>query len=132
MTINGMNSNSIIRPVQVLVLPEGSITSPTLGVSNVIPDGATTHIVKGENLTRIASLYGTTVKQVMEWNNIQDAGKIKIGQNLVVSSTSPTVSPLESNNVNDAEVVPADDAESSLQNFFQGEVEEKPVIDVPE
>ena len=132
-TINGINSNSIIRPGQVLVLPEGSIPSSGLGVSNVIPDGATTHIVKrGENLTRIASLYGTTVKQVMEWNNIQDAGKIKIGQNLVVSSASPTVSPLESNNVNDAEVVPADDAESSLQNFFQGEVEEKPVIDVPE
>ena len=58
------------------------------------------HIVKrGENLTRIASLYGTTVKQVMEWNNIQDAGKIKIGQNLVVSSASSPVSPLESNNV---------------------------------
>ena len=127
-----MNSNSIIRPGQVLVLPEGSIPSSGLGVSNVIPDGATTHIVKrGENLTRIASLYGTTVKQVMEWNNIQDAGKIKIGQNLWCHP-SPTVSPLESNNVNDAEVVPADDAESSLQNFFQGEVEEKPVIDVPE
>ena len=68
----------------------------------------------------------------MEWNNIQDAGKIKIGQNLVVSSASSPVSPLESNNVNDAEVVPADEAGSSLQNFFQGEVEEKPVIDVPE
>ena len=49
-----------------------------------------------------------------------------------MSSASSPVSPIESNNVNDAVVVPADEAGSSLQNFFEVDVEEKPVIDVPE
>ena len=97
--------------------------------SVVIPDGANTHVVrKGENLTRIASIYGTTIKQIMEMNNISDAGKIRVGQSLIVSG-SPSPQPVPEV---EAQVIPADESDSSVSDFFKGVVEEKPVIDVPD
>ncbi|MDC1006336.1 LysM peptidoglycan-binding domain-containing protein, partial [Opitutales bacterium] len=81
-------------------------------------------------LTRIASIYGTTVKQIMEWNNLIDAGKIKVGQALVVSGTGVSDSILSPQA--DALVIPVVDEESRVEDFFKGVVEEKPIIDVPE
>jgi hypothetical protein len=66
----------------------------------------------------------------MEWNNLIDAGKIRVGQALVVSGTGAsdtTLSPQA-----DALVIPAVDEESRVEDFFKGVVEEKPIIDVPE
>ena len=130
MKVNGMNSSSIIRPGQVITIPEGSASTPAIPTSNiVIPDGANTHVVrKGENLTRIASIYGTTIKQIMEMNNLTDAGKIKVGQSLIVSGSSP-VQPVPQV---EAQVIPVDEGDSSVSDFFKGVVEEKPVIDVPD
>ena len=130
MKVNGMNSSSIIRPGQVITIPEGSASTPAITTSNiVIPDGANTHVVrKGENLTRIASIYGTTIKQIMEMNNLTDAGKIKVGQSLIVSGSSP-VQPVPQV---EAQVIPVDEGDSSVSDFFKGVVEEKPVIDVPD
>jgi LysM repeat protein len=133
MNANGMNKNSIIRPGQVLVLPGGSVISqsPAIVAPSIVPPGSSIHKVqKGENLTRIASIYGTTVKQIMEWNNLIDAGKIKVGQALVVSGTG--VSDRALSPQADALVIPAVDEESRVEDFFKGVVEEKPIIDVPE
>ena len=60
MEVNGMNSQSIIRPGQTLILPgASSIAVPSTTKPTVVPPGATTHVVKkGENLTRIAGIYG--------------------------------------------------------------------------
>ncbi len=135
MSVNGMNANSIIRPGQVLVVPEGSGTVAPSSSATVVPDGATAHVVKrGENLTRIASIYGTTVKQIMEWNNILDAGRIRVGQSLVVSASSSPIStsPLSNETIEDSQIIPATDESSGVEDFFKGGVEEKPVIDVPE
>ena len=130
MNVNGMNKSSIIRPGQVLAIPEGTVSTPVIPTpSLVIPDGANTHVVrKGENLTRIASIYGTTIKQIMEMNNISDAGKIRVGQSLIVSG-SPSLQPVPQV---EAQVIPADESDSSVSDFFKGVVEEKPVIDVPD
>ena len=130
MNANGMNKSSIIRPGQVLAIPEGTVSTSAIPTpSVVIPDGANTHVVrKGENLTRIASIYGTTIKQIMEMNNISDAGKIRVGQSLIVSS-SPSLQAVPQV---EAQVIPADQSDSSVSDFFKGVVEEKPVIDVPD
>ena len=126
---NGLNNNSIIRPGQKLSIPEGgsSVTAPS-APSLVVPPGATTHTVKkGDNLGRISAIYGTTVKQIMEWNGLSDPGKIQIGQNLIVSESGETVpSPSEPEGIAPAV------QDSSVQEFFEGKVEDRPVVDVKE
>ena len=55
MNMNQLNSSSIIRPGQSLIIPESvglNNLSPVIN-PNPVPAGATTHIVKkGENLTK--------------------------------------------------------------------------------
>ena len=126
---NGLSKSSIIRPGQNLVIPEGGASPAVVVPSIVVPSDALTHTVKkGDNLTRIAAIYGTTVKRVMELNGLSDPGKIQIGQNLIVSdSGSTTPSP------SDPEVIVPADPDSSLQDFFEGKVDkDRPVIDIKE
>tara|TARA_B110000495_G_scaffold202793_1_gene223984 strand:- start:118 stop:1149 length:1032 start_codon:yes stop_codon:yes gene_type:complete len=130
MAANGMDKNSIIKPGQVLVLPSGSV-SPQVPLipKTPIPSGSSVHNVKkGENLTRIASIYGATVKEIMDWNNLTDAGKIKIGQALIVSDSSNSFNSQQA----DSNIIPAENEASRVEDFFKGVVEEKPIIDVPE
>ena len=132
LSANGLGEDSIIRPGQSLVIPAGgdspSVSTP-LKPTVIVPAGALTHVVKkGDNLTRIAALYGTTVKQIMEWNGLVDAGKISVGQSLVVSgsdSPSPVVPNASAN-------PDPEDQDSSVQDFFKGKVEDRPVIDLRE
>ena len=41
-------------------------------------------VVSGDNLTKIAKKFGTTVQQLCEWNNISNPNKINVGQVLRV------------------------------------------------
>ena len=41
-------------------------------------------VKKGDNLTKIAKKYNTTVKQLASWNNIKNVNLIKVGQKLRV------------------------------------------------
>lgn len=41
-------------------------------------------VQSGDNLTKIAAMYGTTVKQLQSWNSIKDVNKIYAGQKLRV------------------------------------------------
>jgi lysozyme len=52
---------------------------------------ATYYVVRtGDSLSEIAEMYGTTVEQLAEWNNIADINFIKVGQKLIVQkSASP-------------------------------------------
>ena len=139
MEVNGMNSRSIIRPGQTLILPgASSIAVPSTTKPTVVPPGATTHVVKkGENLTRIAGIYGVSIAQIMSWNGLTDAGKIRVGQSLVVSGSNSNatltenISPpaKETNNVPDVTEPAGDD---SLQNFFKSTTEDRPLIDAPD
>ena len=139
MQANRMNGSSIIRPGQSLVIPEQSGGSTSISTEPItVPSGAISHTVKkGENLTRIAAVYGVTIKQIMEWNNLADAGKIRVGQSLIVSSGDPSTSentPIPA----PTQGAPADTSDDpspvgneSLENFFKGNVEEsRPVIEV--
>ncbi len=46
------------------------------------------HVVqKGENLWEIAKIYGVTIKDIVETNNIEDSSLIKIKQELIIPNT---------------------------------------------
>jgi LysM repeat protein len=139
MQANRMNASSIIRPGQSLVIPEQK-NSNTVTVTPVapVPDGAITHTVKkGENLTRISAIYGVTVKDIMRWNNLADAGRIRIGQALIVSDSSGSGADTSVPSAVTEPEAPVEQAlppseNDSLENFFKGNVEERPVIEVPD
>ena len=66
-------------------------------------------VVSGDNLTKIAKKYGTTVAQLVSWNNIADPNKIRVGQRLIVRKDStptptPTPTPSGSYKVTDAQM----------------------------
>ena len=139
MQANGLTKFSIIKIGQVLNLPGESVSqdSPAgvaQSVSSIVPDGASTHTVqKGDNLTRIAAIYGTTVKQIMEWNGLADAGRIRVGQSLVVSGSQaealePSIDSLLAPEIS----VPIQQNDSSVEGFFKGATDERPIIDVSE
>lgn len=58
--------------------------APVHGAEAVAPtpvsNGGTYTVVKGDNLTRIAAKYGTTVAKLVELNGIKNANLIQIGQ----------------------------------------------------
>ena len=127
---NGLSKSSIIRPGQTLSIPAGGSSSAVVpsAPSLIVPPGALTHTVKkGDNLGRISAIYGTTVKQIMEWNGLSNSGKIQIGQSVIVSE-SGAVTPSPSEPEGSA---PADQ-DSRVQDFFKGKVEDRPVVDVKE
>lgn len=73
-------------------------TSPPVVAAPPVPPPvyATTHVVQaGENLTRIALRYGTTVWAIAQVNGIQNVNYIRVGQILVIRSAVP-VTPVPS------------------------------------
>ena len=56
-------------------------------------------VVRGDNLTRIAARYNTTVAQLVAWNNIQNPNLIFVGQVLIVGKTTPGPKPPEPSEV---------------------------------
>ena len=138
MELNGLSTTSIIKIGQVLRLPAGSSASTSapspVTVSPVVPDGASTHVVKkGDNLTRISAIYGTSVKQIMDWNQLSDAGRIRVGQVLIVSASAPEPEPPTAEELLAPEnAVPVETENSSVEGFFKGASDDRPIIDVSE
>jgi hypothetical protein len=73
----------------------------------------------------------------MSWNGLTDAGKIRVGQSLVVSGSNSNatltenISPPAKETNSDPDVTePTGD--DSLQNFFKGTTEDRPLIDAPD
>ena len=137
---NGLSMSSIIRTGQSLSIPQGSeylsISNPpsVQSRSTTVPAGATTHTVKkGENLSRIASIYGVSVTQIMEWNGLTNPSLVRAGQPLIVSQSS-TINvdvPSPASVDNEIESVPADPG-GSLQDFFNDSSSaDRPIIDAP-
>lgn len=73
--INGITDPNKIYPGQVLKINGTASNTST----------AQYYTVKsGDNLTKIAKAYGTTVNQLVAWNGIKDKNKIYVGQKLRV------------------------------------------------
>jgi LysM repeat protein len=132
MIANNLNGGSIIKPGQVLTIPpiDSQFNNDSVVNQSSLAGGVKHKVSKGENLSRIAIRYGTTVKQIMDLNNITDAGKIRIGQILIISNEV-------GNSVENVSVLEVkEDVKQSeptkVEDFFKGVVEERPIIDVPE
>ena len=81
-----------LRVGQKLVIPAGgSAIAP--GVDSTGAVGGETYVVKsGDNLTRIAHLYGTTYKAIMAENNMTTT-RIKVGQKLKIPAKAEPAAP---------------------------------------
>jgi LysM repeat protein len=105
---NDLDEREMIYPGQELVVvpPAPTVEAPSaqdkLRTSTPTPIPAPTrfltHIVKaGENLTSIATDYGTTVEAIVEVNHIEDPRSLRTGQELIIplagSVGGPTPAP---------------------------------------
>ena len=69
----------------------------------------------------------------MEWNGLVDAGRIRIGQVLIVSGSTPGVSePSVDDLLSPENAVPIQQQDSSVEGFFKGASDDRPIIDVSE
>jgi len=75
------------------VIQTYSIVSPLMlkKVDYAIVTKFTYQVQKGDNLTKIAKAYGTTVENLAKLNNISDPNKIKVGSSLTVKVTHDKV-----------------------------------------
>ena len=136
---NGLTTSSIIRPGQSLVIPSERVSKvevPKDQDSITVPEGSITHeVIKGDNLTRISAIYETTVQQIMEWNELSDSSKIRVGQKLIVAESFSSAEEILESSSAEAPIltVPLEEStlNSSVQDFFNGEVQERPIIDLP-
>lgn len=74
---NNIKNKNLIFPGQVLIVGKKKPTPPE-------PPKEYYTVVRGDNLSRIAQRFGTTVKQLVAWNNIPNANLIYPGQVLRV------------------------------------------------
>ena len=65
----------------------GLVTVATLGAT-ALANAETYTVQKGDTLSAIAKMNGTTVDEIVSKNGIQDANKIYIGQKLTINETT--------------------------------------------
>ena len=104
-------------------------------VPKVVPLGASSHIVqKGENLSRISSIYGVSVGQIMEWNGLSNPSLIRAGQSIIVSQgTSGLKRALHQTNItSDTEVCSCCYRGAVYKISLRiHPIEDRPIIDAP-
>ncbi len=90
--LNGIRNQHRIRAGHTLLIPAGQPTAPrrtaaapapTQGGANTPGEQITHTVRRGENLSRIASAYGTTVTAIKRWNNMSN-DRIYVGDRLEV------------------------------------------------
>lgn len=83
---NGLKNPSLIFAGQTLVIPRAPMPTPPKATPP--PVRTLTHVVaRGENLTQIASKYGTTAATLAKANGIRNPSLIKVGQKIQVPSS---------------------------------------------
>ena len=82
---NGIKNPNLIYPGQKLRVRNGSAPAPKPTPKPAPAPAAQYYtVVKGDNLTKIAKRYGTTVNQLVAWNGIKNPNLIYPGQKLRV------------------------------------------------
>lgn len=86
--VNGIQNVNLIFPGQVLRIH----TNSNIHGSEANSTGGKTYytIQRGDTLWRIARRYGTTVQNLVSWNNIQNPNLIFPGQRIIIYGTSST------------------------------------------
>ena len=132
---NGLTGDTL-QIGQTLVIPGGGSTpsAPTPVPVPVPSLGGNNHTVRsGDNLSRIAVTYGTTVAKLMELNGLTNANSIRVGQVLAVSGATPSPTPIVPAPVDPAppSVDPSPvTPDPNLEDFFKND--KPPVVDAPE
>ena len=134
-TANGLSGDTL-RIGQTLVIPGGGGSIPSTPTPVPTPEpslGGNTHTVRsGDNLSRIAVTYGTTVAKLMELNGMTNANSIRVGQVLSVSGATPPIplAPSPVDPVTTPTIPPPATPDPNLEDFFKND--KPPVVDAPE
>ena len=102
-SLNGL-SGDLIRINQVLKVDGGSTTNnskPSTSSNSATSSSSTYTVVKGDNLSKIAANHGITVKNLMDWNNLNST-LIFPGDRLTVSKSSGSNSNSSNNSSNNS------------------------------
>ncbi|MEU5166070.1 LysM peptidoglycan-binding domain-containing protein [Streptomyces mutomycini] len=75
---NGIDDPDVIKKGQKLIVDKGDT-----------PQKTTYTVKSGDTLSEIASEYGTTIDQLVDWNGIDDPDVIQKGQKLIVDKSDP-------------------------------------------
>jgi membrane-bound lytic murein transglycosylase D len=99
MELNGLNNKNRLSVGQRLIVPGNSSSAASISstqkepqkkVANRSSSSAIYTVKKGDNLSQLASRFGTTVDDIRRVNGLTSANKIYVGQQLKVpGSTSP-------------------------------------------
>jgi LysM repeat protein len=97
LALNGLQADQPLQIGQKLLISPGNVTpSPTLSaIQRLTPDadGSYYHTVQsGETLSRIASLYGIALSDLMSWNGLDNTSIIRPEQKLLLRVTPPATS----------------------------------------
>ncbi len=122
---NNMKDN-VIYAGKKIVIPGAnaktvnSVAAKNINLSEKISNSKedSYQVKNGDTLSVIAKHFGVSVSDLMKWNNIVDAGKLRAGQNLVVkdSSVKTSVSPVT--------VIPTSDKMSEFDAFIMEPTED--------
>jgi membrane-bound lytic murein transglycosylase D len=80
---NGLSPNGTLSVGQVLQIP-GTATLASTNPSTVTPSSVTYVVRKGDTLSRIASKFRVSIKDLLSWNDLDVSQIIKPGQRLVM------------------------------------------------
>ncbi len=92
-----LDKNARLRIGQEVIVPAaGTASTPSVPTPAVVPDGATSYVVKsGDNLSRIAATHGATVAGIKAANGLT-SDVIQVGQSLVIPGGGTVVAPAPS------------------------------------
>lgn len=74
------------QKLSVKLTPGGRLVQPSVTAKStpVSPSATTYHTVaKGETMFRVSQIYGVTIEQIQQWNNLTDTG-VKMGQKIKI------------------------------------------------
>lgn len=117
---NNMKDNVIYAGKKIIIPGVNSKTVDSVvskNKSSSSNDG-TYQVKSGDSLSVIAGRFGVSVGDLMKWNNITDAAKLRAGQMLIVTSTPMKADPTP------AVTIPASDRIGELDAFIMEPTEE--------
>lgn len=97
--------------------PKAAATSTPTVEETEEPEWIYHTIAKGEGLYGIARKYGTTVDNILKWNNISNPDKIAAGQKLKIRNSKATAAPVKP--AETAQPTPAPAATSTIYHIVQ-------------
>ena len=87
-SINGITNPSLIYSGTALRL--SGPTTPTVTVTPTDASSDTHVVAAGDNLAKLAAMYGTSISELVSANGITNPNLIRVGQNLMVPGASGT------------------------------------------